>query len=119
MPLTALVSRRILCMHGGVSEELVELNQLRRIQRPLPEIEDQGLITDVLWSDPQAGIRGKKLLAASLPANIARFSGYVASPRGISFRFGEDVVIEMCNRLDLDLIVRAHQVRHHPWSASL
>lgn len=30
--------------------------------------------------------------------------------RGVSFVFGEKVVDEMCEQLDIDLICRAHQV---------
>lgn len=36
--------------------------------------------------------------------------GWQANTRGASYTFGQDVVVEMCQKLDLDLIARAHQV---------
>lgn len=36
--------------------------------------------------------------------------GWQANNRGLSYTFGPDVVIEMCQKLDIDLIARAHQV---------
>lgn len=50
---------------------------------------------DLLWSDPVIGIKG-----------------FEPNLRGASFGFGEDVVVETCHRLDIDMIARAHQVRH-------
>ena len=37
-------------------------------------------------------------------------SGWVANTRGCSYVYGEDIVHEMCARLNIDLIARAHQV---------
>lgn len=37
-------------------------------------------------------------------------SGWTANPRGASVQFGENEVKEMCKLLDIDLIVRGHQV---------
>jgi hypothetical protein len=54
MPVTALVDDRILCMHGGLSPELVskDLSFINtRIQRPT-DVPDFGLLCDLLWSDP-------------------------------------------------------------------
>lgn len=36
--------------------------------------------------------------------------GWQANNRGLSYTFGPDVVLEMCQKLDIDLIARAHQV---------
>ncbi|EJW79904.1 hypothetical protein WUBG_09190, partial [Wuchereria bancrofti] len=33
-----------------------------------------------------------------------------ANNRGLSYTFGPDVVMETCQKLDIDLIARAHQV---------
>ena len=38
-------------MHGGLSPEMTDLDLLRKIQRP-NEIPDNGLVCDLLWSDP-------------------------------------------------------------------
>lgn len=91
LPLAALVEDKILCMHGGLSPELQDLNQINKILRPI-DVPDAGLICDLLWSDP------------------ARIEGWGDNERGVSFTFGPDVVKQFLSRHDLDLICRAHQV---------
>ena len=36
--------------------------------------------------------------------------GWCENPRGVSFTFGDDVIEKFCDKHDIDLIVRAHQV---------
>lgn len=90
MPMTALIGGRILCMHGGLSQHLKSLNDLRKMKCPFSS-EDDCLENDIMWSDP------------------AKVTGWQQNPRGASTVFGEDVVQEYCKMLDVDLIVRAHQ----------
>ena len=37
-------------------------------------------------------------------------SGWAENPRGVSYTFGEDIIEIFCEKHDIDLIVRAHQV---------
>ncbi|XP_078174646.1 serine/threonine-protein phosphatase PP1-like [Carex rostrata] len=92
LPVAALVDERILCMHGGLSPDLCDLNQIRRLVRP-SDVPDKGLLCDLLWSDPCGGLRG-----------------WGPNDRGVSYTFGADVVTNFLKKLDLDLICRAHQV---------
>lgn len=34
MPIAGLISKRVLCMHGGLSPHLTSLEQIRQIKRP-------------------------------------------------------------------------------------
>lgn len=82
-------------MHGGISERIQSLEQLRLLKRPATDFDAQRPCAelDLLWADPEQGIRG------TVPSN-----------RGASVMFGEDLVMRICRQLDIDLIVRAHQV---------
>merc|ERR1712046_154928 len=92
LPVSALIDEKILCMHGGLSPDLQSFEQIRRIVRPT-DIPDQGLLCDLLWSDPDADARG-----------------WDESDRGVSYVFGDQIVTQFLERHDLDLICRAHQV---------
>jgi len=92
LPVAAIVDEKILCMHGGLSPELLNMDQIKRIMRPT-DIPDTGLLCDLLWADPDKDI-----------------VGWGENDRGVSFTFGEDVVAQFLRRHDLDLICRAHQV---------
>ncbi|CAD6265286.1 unnamed protein product [Miscanthus lutarioriparius] len=92
LPVAAVIDDKILCMHGGLSPDLDNLNRIREIQRPV-DVPDQGLLCDLLWSDPDRDS-----------------SGWGDNDRGVSFTFGADKVTEFLNKHDLDLVCRAHQV---------
>jgi serine/threonine-protein phosphatase PP1 catalytic subunit len=92
LPLGAIIEDKILCIHGGLSPDLKNLEQIRRIVRPT-EIPDTGLLCDLLWADPDPEVQG-----------------WQVNDRGVSFTFGGDVVENFLKRNEFDLIVRAHQV---------
>ena len=92
MPLAASIESKILCMHGGLSPQLDDLQKINQLQRPL-DVPEQGLLCDLLWADPEDGI-----------------DGFMDSDRGVSYLFGENIVGEFLDLVDMDLIVRAHQV---------
>ena len=92
MPITACIEERILCMHGGLSPDLKDLESLKLISRPT-DVPDTGLLCDLLWSDPD---------------NVEE--GWGPNDRGVSVTFSSKIVNEFIEKFDLDLIVRAHQV---------
>jgi serine/threonine-protein phosphatase PP1 catalytic subunit len=92
MPVCGLVDEKIICMHGGLSPEINNLDQIRRLVRPT-DVPDTGLICDLLWADPDKEI-----------------AGWDENDRGVSFIFGPDVVAKFLATFDMDLVCRAHQV---------
>lgn len=108
MPLCAVVSDKIICMHGGISEDLVDLRfeisaikvyahyfgyrQLDKVERPC-DVPDIGVIADLTWADPDATIQM-----------------YAESQRGAGRVFGAEAVKKFLNTHHLELVVRAHQV---------
>ena len=92
LPVAAIIDEKILCMHGGLSPELKNLQNITDISRPT-DIPDTGLLCDLLWSDPD-----KDVLE------------YDENDRGVSVIFGEKIVEDFNKKNDLDLIIRAHQV---------
>nr|CAD2144222.1 unnamed protein product [Meloidogyne enterolobii] len=93
LPIAALINGRIFCCHGGLSPHLRTMEQLKRIQRPV-EVKESGLLCDILWSDPEPGVH----------------TGWAPNERGVSYVFGADVLHQFLAKMELDLIVRGHQV---------
>jgi serine/threonine-protein phosphatase PP1 catalytic subunit len=92
MPVAALIENKIFCCHGGLSPHLRALDQLKRLVRPV-EIQETGLLCDLLWSDPDNKIMG-----------------WAPNDRGVSYTFGPDVLSQFLQKMDLDIVVRGHQV---------
>lgn len=80
-------------MHGGISDRITSLQQLNELRRPLLTLPSPSLEMDLLWADPMLDIRGVE-----------------PSPRGAGVVFGEDVVFRICELLNLNYIIRAHEV---------
>ncbi len=87
-----MIEDKIICMHGGLSPDLSNLDQIRNINRPT-NIPDNGIICDLLWSDPEPQV-----------------NGWGENERGVSYTFGRDILNSFLKSQDLDLICRAHQV---------
>ena len=51
LPIAALISDKMLAMHGGISPQLQNLQQIDIIER-FQEIPKEGLFCDIVWSDP-------------------------------------------------------------------
>jgi len=91
LPVAAVIAEKIFCMHGGLSRELENFDQIKNLARPT-EVPDTGLLCDLLWADPEQVV------------------GWGDSDRGVSCIFGPDVVETFCKTFKIDLVCRAHQV---------
>jgi serine/threonine-protein phosphatase PP1 catalytic subunit len=92
LPVCAIIDDKIICMHGGLSPDLTNLEQITRVMRPT-EVPDEGLLCDLLWSDPDKDIKG-----------------WAENERGVSYVFGQEIISTFLKKHELDLICRAHQV---------
>lgn len=91
MTISAVIDNKVLCLHGGLSPKIQNLDDIRAIERK-QEVPHDGPMCDIMWSDPD------------------EIRGFQASPRGAGFIFGESAVDEFLQRNDLKYVVRAHQL---------
>jgi len=81
-------------MHGGLfSRDDVTLQEIREIDRNR-QPPDEGLMCELLWSDPQPQM------------------GRAPSKRGVGVQFGPDVTQNFLRINSLDYIVRSHEVKN-------
>ena len=93
LPLCAIVSDKIFCVHGGISPYLKKVNDINKINRFI-KIPDGGLLCDLMWSDPTS--------------NTTETWG--TNSRGISCTYNLTAVETFLNNNNLQLICRAHQL---------
>ncbi|CAA7405549.1 unnamed protein product [Spirodela intermedia] len=83
LPVAALVDGKIFFVHGGISPDLKNLDQIRNLARPT-DVPDAGLLSDLLWSDPSRDVQG-----------------WGINDRGFSYTFGADIVSEFLEKNNL------------------
>ena len=92
LPIAACIDDKIFLVHGGLSPELKNINEIKKIMRPT-DVAEEGLLCDLLWSDPE---------------NMAKEWG--PNDRGVSVTFNVKVLEKFLENNELDLLCRAHQV---------
>jgi len=92
LPLAAVIEKKVFVTHGGIPVEPVTLSDIKKIKRGC-EPPEKGLMSDLLWSDPQP------------------FPGKSPSKRGVGFAFGPDITEAFLEKNDLNLLVRSHEVK--------
>ena len=84
-----MFATQVFVVHGGlVSTDGVKLEEIERIDRNR-EPPDSGLMSDLMWSDPQP------------------FAGRTPSKRGVGMAFGPDITRAFLENNDLELLVRS------------
>lgn len=93
LPLAACIQSKVMVVHGGLfKEDGVTLSDIRKIKRNR-EPSDSGLMSDLLWSDPQP------------------FPGRGPSKRGVGLTFGPDITKAFLDNNNLELLIRSHEVK--------
>jgi serine/threonine-protein phosphatase 4 catalytic subunit len=92
LPVAAIVDSQIFVVHGGISPSLTSIDSIRTIDR-FQEPPTDGLISDLLWSDPDEFV-----------------PGFAVSSRGAGTVFGKSAVDEFLHANDMQIIARAHQL---------
>ncbi|EDR26242.1 serine/threonine protein phosphatase PP1-2, putative [Entamoeba dispar SAW760] len=101
LPIAAVINNKIFCVHGGLSPDLITIQTIKTIKRPI-KIPLQGLLCDLLWSDPH-----------DLPVD-----GWMKNQRGMSYTFGKNVVESFLKKNNFEVIIRAHQTMNGGYSLS-
>ncbi|CAA9988989.1 serine/threonine protein phosphatase 5, putative [Plasmodium knowlesi strain H] len=98
LPLAYVLNDTIFICHGGIpSKTDTTLEDIEKIDRNTEPM-DEGIMTDLLWSDPNEE------------------KGFKPSKRGIGFSFGTDITESFLKRNNLSLIIRSHEVRDEGYS---
>lgn len=99
-------------MHGGLSPSLRNLDQIRNLRLPFTVPSRNGMVSDILWSDPLGTHTGTYCISQNglHTSKFGQILGWRPNRRGISYTFGEDVVNTFCDTHNIDMICRAHQV---------
>ena len=95
LPIAALIGNHTFLVHGGISEQLVDLSQLDAIKKPSNDFARtpyRKLVMDLMWSDPSP-----------------EYSGYGPTNRGEGHFFGEKALSDFLERNQLVRVIRGHQ----------
>ncbi|KAF3919055.1 hypothetical protein ABW21_db0202660 [Orbilia brochopaga] len=100
LPLAAIMNKQFLCIHGGLSPELHTLDDIRAIDR-FREPPTQGLMCDILWSDPLEEFGQEK-------TNDFFTHNHV---RGCSYFFSYPAACSFLEKNNLLSVIRAHEAQ--------
>lgn len=91
--------KRYFVVHGGLfSKDGVTLEDVRRIDRFGKQPGQEGLMCELLWTDPQED------------------EGRGPSKRGVGVGFGPDVTRRWCEANGVTAVVRSHEVRQEGYA---
>ncbi|XP_073985756.1 serine/threonine-protein phosphatase 2B catalytic subunit 3-like isoform X3 [Rhodnius prolixus] len=100
LPLAALMNQQFLCVHGGLSPEIHNLDDIRKLDR-FKEPPAFGPMCDLLWSDPLEDFGNEK--------NAEHFSHN--SVRGCSYFYSYAACCDFLTNNNLLSIIRAHEAQ--------
>ena len=92
LPLCAIISNKIFCVHGGISPHLKTIEDITKINR-FCIIPDKGLLCDMMWADPSQTV-----------------TEWGISVRGIGCTYNNTAIARFLKNNKLQLLCRAHQL---------
>lgn len=101
LPIAAVVSDQLFCVHGGISPDLHTLEDVNSFHR-FSDPPKSGLFCDLLWSDPDPNYGSESLLTPVFPPNTVR---------GCSYRFTYKAVNRFLTNNNLLAVVRGHEAQ--------
>ena len=116
LPLAAIINDKFICIHGGLSPDIKQVNDIENIDRFM-EVPRAGPMCDLLWSDPIE--EGNETVLDDdtnesdndeLPNPLTRFFAYNHT-RQCSFVYGVDAVEQFLENNNLTSLIRAHEAQ--------
>ena len=101
LPLAAVMNNQYFCTHGGISPELVTVQDVNKINR-FREIPSKGLMCDLMWADPIENYDEETESDDRFVPN---------SLRGCSYAFTYKAVCAFLKRNGLLSVIRAHEAQ--------
>eukprot|EP01028_Stygiella_incarcerata_P007709 TRINITY_DN3225_c0_g1_i1.p1 TRINITY_DN3225_c0_g1~~TRINITY_DN3225_c0_g1_i1.p1 ORF type:complete len:503 (-),score=134.42 TRINITY_DN3225_c0_g1_i1:203-1711(-) len=99
LPLAAILNHRFLCIHGGISPDILTIDEIRMINRHR-ETPSSGPMCDLLWSDPSED--------DDLPLDSHFMPNEL---RGCSYVYTSEAVKMFLRTNNLLSIIRAHEAQ--------
>eukprot|EP01098_Paradermamoeba_levis_P004899 TRINITY_DN2088_c0_g1_i4.p1 TRINITY_DN2088_c0_g1~~TRINITY_DN2088_c0_g1_i4.p1 ORF type:complete len:506 (+),score=176.15 TRINITY_DN2088_c0_g1_i4:153-1670(+) len=99
LPLGALMNGQFLCIHGGISPDIVTLDDIRSIDR-FKEPPQSGPMCDILWADPMENFSAE-----------IEFDFEFNDVRGCSYFFSYQAACKFLDSNNLLSIIRAHEAQ--------
>ncbi|TKR87936.1 hypothetical protein L596_012262 [Steinernema carpocapsae] len=93
MPLAVNVGGKILCVHGGPSPLLEEIEDIEQIPRPLTEYDNKRMSSHLLFSEATPDVEK---------------NAFETKKYGRGLTFGPTAVEDTCKKLNISLIIRSH-----------
>jgi len=100
LPLAAIINDKIICIHGGLGNNIKSIQDIESLTRPLVTVNDNQILVDILWSelndhDKELGVRTKLFKEANHILNI--------------YTFDVETVEKFLVANNLELIIRGHE----------
>jgi len=93
LQLAAIIDNKFFCIHGGLSPQLKKIEEINILDRK-KEIPENGIITDLIWSDPKEDV-----------------NEYLPSKKGVGQFYGEKAVNNFLkDNSNIEMIIRSHEL---------